>query len=261
MMLDRLSGWFQRASTAVLDTLAPPLCVACDVMLVHHDSPLCQACMELVQPPPRVICHHCGVGVSRHADDLPYHGDLCERCIHFPPRFEMARAAFDYEGLLGEIIPAIKYGRREVLMHHLSALFVPFGTAQVEAWFEAERRESKLVLTPMPMHWRAVSKRGFSQTMILTAALAAHTSTWAHFAPHAIAKRMHTSQQAGLSLAARRTNLVGAFKADPKVVRGRAVVLVDDVMTSGSSADEAAHACLEAGAKRVFVLTLARATP
>lgn len=217
--------------------------------------------MALVQPAPRIICHRCGVGVPRHADDLPHHGDLCERCVHFPPSFEMARAAFDYEGLLGELLPAIKYGRREVLMHHISELLIPFGARQVEAWFDAEGRQSRLVLTPMPMHWRAVNARGFSQTMILTAALAAHTSAWAHFAPHALDKTRHTRQQAGLSLAARRTNLAGVFTASSRCVSGRSVVLVDDVMTSGSSAHEAALACLEAGARRVFVLTLARATP
>ncbi len=260
MTMKGLAKWMYHTGHAVLDAIAPPLCVACDAQLPYPMPPLCTSCMELAQPMPSPICHHCGVGVSRHAEDLPYHGDLCERCIHFPPHFTVARAAFDYEGLLATILPAIKYGKLEVHMHNLSSLIIPFARDLITQWHQAESAQTPLLLVPMPMHWRALQKRTFSQTMILTECMAKHTRTLTEFAPHALTKARHTSQQAGLTLAERRLNLKDAMRADARQVEGRIVVLVDDVMTSGSSANEAAKTLFAAGARKVLVLTLARAT-
>ena len=257
-----MSAAFERLGelvTAALDQLAPPLCVTCDVRLGPCPGPLCPSCTERLVPPPSPRCYRCGEGVGAFAEDLPYGGDLCERCIHFEPAFEQARAAYAYEGLLATALSAIKYGKREVLMHHLSALLVPTARDQIARW-HAQSGRSRLVLAPMPMHWRDLSRRTFSQTMILTVALRdALDRELVEFAPHALGKIKRTPKQASLCFDQRRMNLVDTMRARPEQVAGRCVVLIDDVMTTGSSAEEAARALKRAGALKTYVLTLARA--
>ena len=109
----------------------------------------------------------------------------------------------------------------------------------------------------MPLHWRKRLERGFNQSELLAKFLAKRTGI-----PlvKSLQRRKQTDPQAGLTRAQRRTNVAGAFEVNRRQeVQGRHILLIDDVLTTGATASACSAVLKRAGAKRVTVLTLARA--
>lgn len=256
-----LHGRLWHHATRLLDTLVPPLCVHCDRPLAPISPPLCEECMALLVPLPWPRCHRCGVSPNfgRHAtEDLPHKSDLCDDCSTHPPAFTQAVAMYAYEGVLHRLLPAIKYGKREVLMHNLSHLFAPLALEEARRWRDARDTGEPFLVAPMPMHRLDLMRRGFSVPMILARSLTRQAPREFELAPTLVEKVRRTAPQASLSHAARQINLTGAMSCRGVRQRGRRVILIDDVLTTGASAHQAACALLDAGAREVFVLTLAR---
>jgi len=171
----------------------------------------------------------------------------CGECISLPPPFERAWGCFDYSGPVGDAIRAGKYGGR------VDGLPVVARALAARLPHELCRDPPEVVL-PMPLHWRRLDARGFSPPLQLASAVAGHLrvarrSRW-------LRRVRHTPRQAGLSDRQRRTNVRGAFRASHRV-RGRDVLLVDDVLTTGATARAAAKVLGRAGAGRVRVLAAA----
>jgi ComF family protein len=162
-------------------------------------------------------------------------------------RFDAAYTFGFFEGVLRELIHLLKYSRIQPLAPKLGALLsraVPRG------------QQFDLV-TPMPLHWWRKWRRGFNQAELLAREVARRTGV--SFADVVRRKKL-TRSQAGLASAARRRNVAGAFRVSvPDAVRGRRVLLVDDVLTTGATANACAAALKDAGARFVAILTLARA--
>ncbi len=113
------------------------------------------------------------------------------------------------------------------------------------------------VIVPVPSHWRRRLWRGFDQAAVLARELSRHLGVPV---AEALRRTRHTDPQAGLARRQRRLNVRGCFRAAaPETVRGRRVLLIDDVLTTGATANAAAAALKEAGAARIGVFTLARA--
>jgi ComF family protein len=113
------------------------------------------------------------------------------------------------------------------------------------------------VIVPMPLHWRRRWQRGFNQSELLARVLGKRTGLPV---ANAVIRRKATAAQAGMTSAERRTNVAGAFQVRKRrFVEGRHVLLIDDVLTTGATAGACAAALKRAGARRVTVLTLARA--
>jgi ComF family protein len=167
------------------------------------------------------------------------------------------RFAFDqairlgyYEGLLREVILQMKHASGEGLAELLAELW----TERDLARFRALGAE---VVVPVPLHWLRRWRRGYNQSEALARVVADRLGIpcW----PHGLRRVRNTPIQPSQSLAARRDNVRGAFQAGRAARwQGRAVLLIDDVMTTGSTADEAARALRDAGASRVSVAVLAR---
>jgi ComF family protein len=177
---------------------------------------------------------------------------MCPACRRRPPgAVELARSAGEYDGPLRAIIHAFKYdGRR--------SLASPLGELLRNAAGDVLNEVSCAV--PVPLHpWRRLH-RGFNQAADLAAALPVPVA-------HALWRRRLTSPQTGLTAAARRRNVRGAFRISPllrrgvieSMIAGRIVVLVDDVRTTGATLDACAHVLMGAGAKEVRAITVARA--
>jgi ComF family protein len=177
---------------------------------------------------------------------------MCPACRRRPPSaVEVARAAGVYDGALRQIIHAFKYDARRSLGRPLGQLLRDAGR---------DLLADASCAVPVPMHpWRRLH-RGFNQAADLAATLRIPVV-------HALWRCRMTVPQTGLAAGARRRNVRGAFRLSPLLRRGgiqtmiaeRIVVLVDDVRTTGATLDACAHVLMDAGAKEVRALTLARA--
>jgi ComF family protein len=228
----------------------PPVCMACHVPLAPggHDF-LCTACLRDLQritPPPCLRCDPW----SSTAGEAP-----CEDCAKLPESFTSRRAAFPYRGVAGDLVRNLKYRRR---LHVAGALARLMAGALGDHLDRLRAREADL-LVPVPMHaWRAW-RRGGNHAEHLARELAALTG--ARVEPHLLVRTRATPPQARRSgVEARLANVAGAFAVpEPDRLRGRRVVLLDDVMTTGATGAEAAGALLEAGAEEVHLVTACQA--
>jgi ComF family protein len=173
-----------------------------------------------------------------------------------------ARSFGLYAGKLRQAILRLKFAGDERLGAHLGELLAPTWTS-----LPAGVDSSSRLVIPVPLHPARRRERGFNQSELLVLGLArALGKQRAGAAPQVaracLYRKRATSPQTGLSVAARRENLRGAFAVmKPEAVRGRGIVLVDDVMTTGATLSACARALKLAGAAQVMGMALARATP
>lgn len=201
------------------------------------------------------LCGHCrdALPLNRNACRgcaLPLHsggGGLCGGCLARKQRpLDGAVVPFIYDEPLDGLVINYKHGARPDMLGALLAPLVQSLGAQ--DWPQPQ-------LVPVPLHWRRLWRRGFNQSLLIARALGAQLG-WP-VAEHLLRRHRHTVPQQGLDRAARRRNVRGAF-----ALRGPApgvVVLVDDVMTTGATAETAAETLRIGGARRVYLCALARA--
>ena len=170
----------------------------------------------------------------------------CSLCRLGARGFDAAYSYGSYEGDLRKLIHLYKYGGIEPLVNRFGewlALALP-------------REQSFDVIIPMPLHWSKRLRRGFNQAELLARQV---SRRWNVPIQNAIRRKKATAPQAGLTNSKRRLNVQGAFAAKSGVrLDGQRVLLIDDVLTTGSTAAACARVLKRAGAKHVTVLTLAR---
>jgi ComF family protein len=196
-----------------------------------------------VEPP---FCFQCGMPFSGVSRERAW---ICGRCLTDPPPFTRARYAVEYAGSLREGIGHFKYSGKLYLTRALSALLI-------EAFHRHFHRTEFDVILPVPIHRNRLVKRGFNQAVILADRLSDATGIPVHRT--ALQKIKDTRPQVGLPRAERATNLRGSFGvAHGRIVRGKNILMVDDVVTTGSTIGEAARTLLAEGASKVDALVLA----
>jgi len=242
--LARIANSLRATFRRSLDVALPPLCPSCRDLVT--DSGLCPACwskLAFIAPP---YCPRLGIPFAY--DHGP--GILSMQAIAHPPAYQRARAAVRYDDVARALVHAFKYGDRMDLAPMIGRWMARAGH---ELLGDAD------ALVPVPLHWRRLWTRRFNQS----AALAEQISRESGIAvAHAALKRVKaTAQQVGLSRKDRATNVQGAFRVAPAAkpeVAGRRLIVIDDVLTSGATADACARALLRAGAAQVDVLVFAR---
>jgi ComF family protein len=158
-----------------------------------------------------------------------------------------------------EIIHALKYNRMRPAAHKLGKMLAE-AIAQL-----ADEAPAELLVIPVPLHRTRSRQRGFNQARTLARSAIdtlrnSHPEWRLTLAPRTLMRQKLTESQAGLTPAQRRRNVRGAFKvSDPAAIRGKHILLVDDILTTGATARAAAHSLIRAGAASVYVATLARA--
>jgi len=224
-------------------------CLACGA--VTGGPGLCSRCAGTFTPRLSGFCPGCG----SLAEDPGQPVSLCAACRVSPRPWDALGFFAEYAGGLREAILEMKFsGRmgRMALLGDLAAGAYRLGRERPGGFC----REGPELVTAVPLHWRRLLSRGYNQSLELARMVAA--SMGAPLVPEAIRKVRGTAPQGRLKARERKRNLAGAFRADPGLVAGRRALLVDDVMTTGSTLEEAARALRAAGAARVEVLVLAR---
>lgn len=239
-----LSGLGGRATSLIY----PPSCIACR-NATSQPHGLCAACWSGMGFITRPYCKRLG---TPFAVDLG--GDLISpQAMADPPVFERARAVARYDDTARELVHRLKYGDRLELAKAMAQMMVLAGHELVA---QAD------VVVPVPLHRFRLWSRRFNQA----AALARQVGTLSGkpVALQGLSRVRSTRPQVGLTRDQRRLNLQGAFRPGPDAalrIEGRRVLLVDDVLTTGSTANAASRALLRAGAVAVDVLTFARVVP
>jgi ComF family protein len=228
---------------ALIDLVLPPRCPGCRV-IVDGDGRYCADCWPQLQFISAPACACCGLPFE--IDRGP--GTLCGQCLATPPRYTSARAALVYGGPARTVLLGLKHGDRQHLATMMARQMLRPG---------AEFLRPDVVLVPVPLHRWRLWRRGFNQAALLARALAA--ATGADLAIDALVRAKATPTSRGMGRAARARNVRGVFRINrPAEVRDRTVVLVDDVLTTGATADACARVLRRAGARAVHVLTFAR---
>jgi ComF family protein len=244
-------------AVAALDLVFPARCPLCEAALgAGRRDPLCGGCwdaIERIEPP---LCDTCGLPfptLARGAAVPPAPPDptparaRCGECAAVPPAFDWARAGGVYAGPLREAVQRLKFARKPALARPLAALVL-------EQWAAVLPPADAVV--PVPLARARERARGFNQATLLAERVA--RALGAPLRPRWLARGRDTAPQTDLDVARRRANVRGAFVAVPAVA-GLDIVVVDDVLTTGATAAECARALHAAGARRVGVLTVARA--
>lgn len=192
------------------------------------------------------LCQVCGIPFAGIGADHP-----CGSCLKKPPSFDAARAAFVYEGHCSELIHGFKYQNKAHLRRPLALLAQESLTE-----FVISRRPDMVV--PVPLHKKRLRSRGFNQAVLLGELLAREWQL--PMERRALQRIRWTEPQVSLSAAERRENVKGAFAVSDNVaVQGKRVLIVDDVLTTGSTVEECSCMLKCAGAADVAVVTVARA--
>jgi ComF family protein len=234
-----------------LDLLLPAQCLACRD-LVGEPGRLCSRCFREAHLLAAPLCLVCGLPLAGAVaiSGRPQLDFTCGRCLADPPAYKRARAVFAFGDVAKRLVHDLKYHDRLE------------GRASFGDWLAragAEILATADLLVPVPLHYFRLVRRRYNQAAVLAAAVSKVSAVPA--APLALKRVRATASQTGLSPEARMRNVKDAFAIRERFrarIKNAHIVLVDDVLTTGATAQACARAALKAGAREVSVLTLAR---
>ncbi|MBI4209282.1 MAG: ComF family protein [Deltaproteobacteria bacterium] len=233
----------------LLDLFFPLKCAGCAQPLRDSEPLFCASCQDRTRPVSSPLCPACGdpLGVGSQRDSL------CGDCLTEHRPFRLSRSLFLYEGPVREAIHRLKYQKGENVAPALAVAMKGFlsqdGTMGA---FD--------VVVPIPLHPHRLRERRFNPAQLLARAISRGLNVPCD--PHSLQRVRETLPQVELPRRQRLQNVKGAFKVASKgCFRGRRVLLIDDVWTTGATSQACARAIRQGGAVSVDVLTLARSAP
>lgn len=227
------------------DLLLPPLCLSCRSAVEGHGG-LCAECWSGINFIEAPVCDRLGVPLPYATGGTVVSG----AALADPPLYDRARAVARYDDVMRDLVHGLKYRDRQEGMALFGRWLARAGTALFA---------DRAVLVPVPLYRARLWSRRFNQSAMLASSVSAETGLASN--PFCLARTRRTASQVGLSAEQRRRNVAGAFEVPENRrgdVEGRVVILVDDVITTGATANACARILKRAGAQRVDVLALAR---
>ena len=239
-----MNQWMKNIQVQLSNSLLPPVCILCGVVgfvTSHCSRDLCLPCLQYL-PWTGPQCVRCALPLSVTAVEA-----LCGRCQTQPPAFDACLSPFHYQAPLDHLLLGLKFNGRLAQARLLGELMAQWLASVVEVPPEQ--------VIPVPLHATRLRERGFNQAVELARPIARYFDLPLNL--HRVRRTRATPPQSDLSREERLKNIRGAF--DVMQPMSGSVVIVDDVMTTGSTAHELAAALLDAGAEQVEVWVCARA--
>lgn len=221
---------------------SPEKCICCGREKIEKSSPFCDACKEKVSFISGRVCDKCGKPINA--------GKVCDKCKNIKWNFDKARTCVVYDEFSSSMITKFKYSKAKYLGERLSDFLV-------DAYANYPELSADIV-TFVAITEKKLKQRGFNQTEVLAKLFAEKSGLECK---STLVKVKETKAQAGLDRTLRMQNLKNSFsiKSDVKSqIKGKNILLIDDVFTTGSTACECAKVLKKAGASGVFVLTVAK---
>ena len=216
-------------------------CIVCNGELNHDDEiEICDKCKKNLPYTSGKTCERCGMSIKGEAR-------VCLRCKDGHKTFTRCFAPFNYDGEITRLIHKLKYENKKYIAPTLGKMLFD---CYCENKFDFD------YVIPVPLHEDREKKRGYNQSELIANCFCEHAKS--EVRTDVLKRIKHTSAQVGLTYGERQENLKDAFKViNRKAVRGKVVVLIDDVFTTGATASNCSQTLLDAGAKAVFVLCVA----
>lgn len=224
---------------------------------------LCELCSRLLElPGERIVCHSCLRELHPHRTSYclccgRFFGDsgephFCRECLQQRTAFSIHRSCGSYEGKLKDIIILFKYKGFKVLGKALASFAVKALGHEESLWWKLD------ALIPVPLHPEKETQRGFNQAKVLAFELGKLKDI--PIMEKRLVKVRNTPPQTSLEVRDRQRNLRGAFEVvHSEEVEGKALLLVDDVFTTGSTLQQCSLALKKAGAQEIRAITIAQA--
>lgn len=226
----------------------PSFCQLCSAILeLPQEKVICRNCWEQIKVRSPSYCFCCGRFFQGAGES-----HFCPDCLQEKPPFSLHRSCSRYDGKLKDIILLYKYGRFKVLGKGLAHFVHRALRREEDLWWRVE------AIIPVPLHRRRKRQRGFNQAQIIAKELARLKGI--KIVERVLVKVKNVPPQTSLRAEEREKNIIGAFKVrKEKRIKGKRVLLVDDVYTTGATIRECSRVLKDAGVKEVRVVTLAQA--
>lgn len=242
----------------LLSNLFPSRCLLCQKTIVlrsennnHDNIEICQQCLTTL-PYNGNCCDRCAVPLVTEGHGPVY----CGRCIKKSPAFDYVYSPLCYENDVIRLVHQLKFNEKITFSRSLSEMMHKCWVSKTEEKNSADVIDILDCLMPVPLYKSRMRQRGFNQSIELSRVISKKLNV--PIECNTVNRRRSTESQTGLNITQRRKNIKGAFEVVKKI-SAKDVLIIDDVMTTGSTVDELARVLKKEGVKRVGVLCLARA--
>jgi ComF family protein len=240
----------------LLSSIFPSRCILCQQIVLEHainqHVEICSGCYQVL-PHNKYCCAHCALPLPEDVglDCINKNDILCGRCIKQAPQFDYSYSLFRYQDEVIRLIHRLKFGEKVSYARSIGELLL---TTVVDKLLPEQGRPECII--PVPLHNRRLRQRGYNQSTEISRVLSKKMGLAIEH--DVVLRQRSTLTQTGLKAKQRQKNIKGAFKVMRRL-NAKHVLLVDDVITTGSTVNELAKVLKQSGIERIGVLSIARA--